>query len=112
MVNDICRSMSLNLLQPGQQKQDTILHLRDCTIFHFVGHGNPLSSKLLPHDWNSDPFTVASLFDTKLHDNPPCLAYLSVCRTGRIDNERFSDESIHLISACQLAGFRHVVGTF
>ncbi|KAJ4130321.1 hypothetical protein NW768_007304 [Fusarium equiseti] len=116
MVSDICRSMSLNPLQPGQQKQNILPHLRDCTIFHFAGHGqsdsqNPLSSKLLLNDWNSDPFTVASLFDTKLHDNPPFLAYLSACGTGRIDNERFSDESIHLISACQLAGFRHAVGT-
>lgn len=29
----------------------------------------------------------------------------------RIDEERYSDEIIHLIDACQPAGFRHVVGT-
>jgi CHAT domain-containing protein len=97
-------------------KQDIIPHLRDCTIFHFAGHGhsdsqNPLDSKLLLDDSSSDPLTVTSLFDTKLHDSPPFLAYLSACGTGRLDNERFSDEGIHLISACQLAGFRHVVGT-
>jgi CHAT domain-containing protein len=42
---------------------------------------------------------------------PPFLAYLSACGTGRTQNNRFVDESIHLISACQLAGFRHVIGT-
>ncbi|RBR09503.1 uncharacterized protein FIESC28_09834 [Fusarium coffeatum] len=88
LVSDICRSMSLNPLQSGQQKQDIIPHLRDCTIFHFAGHGqsdnqNPLSSKLLLNDWDSDPLTVTSLFDTKLHENPPFLAYLSACGTGR-----------------------------
>jgi hypothetical protein len=41
----------------------------------------------------------------------PFLAYLSACGTGQIRDERFVDESIHLISACQLAGFRHVIGT-
>ncbi|KAL4727149.1 hypothetical protein ACLX1H_006050 [Fusarium chlamydosporum] len=93
LVRDICKTMSLDPLQPGQKKQDIIPHLRDCTIFHFAGHGqsdnqNPLSSKLLLNDWKSDPFTVTSLFDTKLHDSPPFLAYLSACGTGRIDNER------------------------
>ncbi|KAM0380172.1 hypothetical protein ACHAO7_012024 [Fusarium culmorum] len=116
LVSDICKSMSLDPIRPGQQKQDIIPHLRDCTIFHFAGHGNsdnknPLDSKLLLDDSSSDPFTVTSLFDTKLHNSPPFLAYLSACGTGRLDNERFSDEGIHLISACQLAGFRHVVGT-
>ncbi|KAH6982579.1 hypothetical protein EDB80DRAFT_544943, partial [Ilyonectria destructans] len=38
-------------------------------------------------------------------------AYLSACGTGQILDEGSVDESIHLANACQLAGFRHVVGT-
>ncbi|KAH7116604.1 hypothetical protein B0J13DRAFT_653092, partial [Dactylonectria estremocensis] len=35
----------------------------------------------------------------------------TACGTGQIRHERSIDESIHLTSAFQLAGFRHVVGT-
>ncbi|RFN55304.1 30s ribosomal protein s17p-like protein [Fusarium flagelliforme] len=81
MVSDVCRSMSLNPLQPDQKKQDIIPYLRDCTIFHFAGHGqsdnqNPLNSKLLLNDWDSDPFTVTSLFNTKLQYKSEQVFYL------------------------------------
>ena len=39
------------------------------------------------------------------------IAYLSACETGRVTSSKFRDESINLISAYQLAGFRHVIGT-
>ncbi|MGW0575494.1 CHAT domain-containing protein [Streptomyces sp. NPDC002920] len=38
------------------------------------------------------------------------LAYLSACSTGHV-GRRHADESIHLASAFQLAGFRHVVAS-
>ncbi|OCK98480.1 uncharacterized protein K441DRAFT_654679 [Cenococcum geophilum 1.58] len=41
----------------------------------------------------------------------PFLAYLSACGTSQFRDERSVEESIHLISAFQLAGFRHVIGT-
>ncbi|KIL92418.1 hypothetical protein FAVG1_04829 [Fusarium avenaceum] len=116
LVKTVCSSMGVTPIESQQRKQDVVSNLAKCTIFHFAGHGesktkDPLNSQLLLNDWKSEPFTVTSLLDTKLHDSSPFLAYLSACGTGRIDEERYSDESIHLISAYQLAGFRHVVGT-
>jgi hypothetical protein len=66
---------------------------------------------LLLDNRQSNPLTVASLLEMNLRQSPPFLAYLSACGTGRINNEKFFDESIHLISACNLAGFCHVIGT-
>ncbi|PQE26670.1 hypothetical protein CJF30_00011267 [Rutstroemia sp. NJR-2017a BBW] len=54
---------------------------------------------------------LADLRDCKLQENSPFLAYLSACSTKANKAERLVDEEIHLVSACQLAGFRHVVGT-
>jgi CHAT domain-containing protein len=62
-------------------------------------------------DGDSDPLTVGNLFEINLRETSPFLAYLSACGTGRIDDEQFMDESIHLNSAFQLAGFRHVIGS-
>ncbi len=90
--------------------------LEACRVFHFAGHGGthpaePLQSQLLLKDWEQDPFTVASLLETNLSSRAPFLAYLSACGTGQILDESSVDESTHLGSACQLAGFQHVVGT-
>jgi hypothetical protein len=46
-----------------------------------------------------------------LREHSPFLAYLSAGGTGEIKDGRFIGESIHLISVCQLAWFRHVIGT-
>ncbi|KAK7212153.1 hypothetical protein V2G26_019331 [Clonostachys chloroleuca] len=56
--------------------------------------------------------TVGDVMDLDLDRKSPFLAYLSACATGQITMSKFRDESIHLISAYQLAGFRHVIGTF
>jgi tetratricopeptide (TPR) repeat protein len=116
MLHDLCRLMGFNPIEPGRRKQDVISHLPNCKIFHFAGHGhtdttNPSQSRLLLDDWRSDPLTVASLLETNLREGSPFLAYLSACGTGQIKDNKSVDESIHLISACQLAGFRHVIGT-
>ncbi|KAM5353081.1 hypothetical protein ACJZ2D_017037 [Fusarium nematophilum] len=112
----ICKSMGLPHDRPRPCKTDVSLALESCRMFHFAGHGSthptePLQSQLLLNDWDREPFTVASLLETSLTSNPPFLAYLSACGTGQILDEGSVDESIHLANACQLAGFRHVVGT-
>lgn len=108
--------MDLTCNQPPADKEHVILALRTCNMFHFAGHGsshavNPLQSRLLLNDWKHQPLTVADLLDINLSTMPPFLAFLSACGTGQILDNRSVDEGIHLTSAFQLAGFRHVIGT-
>ncbi|CCT75570.1 uncharacterized protein FFUJ_11597 [Fusarium fujikuroi IMI 58289] len=108
----ICKSMNLESRVPEQHKQAVLEELQNCKVFHFAGHGktdgNPSQSGLLLTD---GILTVSELMDINLRKHAPFLAYLSACGTGQVGGDAFFDESIHLISACQLAGFRHVVGT-
>ncbi|KAL4909244.1 CHAT domain-containing protein [Aspergillus multicolor] len=114
-LQELCESRNLSTVKPGQYKQDVLSHLPGCSIFHFAGHGhtniNPLKSHLLLTDDRNNPLTVANLLGLNLRKNPPFLAYLSACETGQVRDPKFTDESLHLISAFQLAGFRHVIGT-
>lgn len=112
----ICQSMGLSPITPEPYKQTVLSQLSQCSIFHFAGHGfthntDPSKSHLLLRDGMSNPLTVSEILALNLRKNPPFLAYLSACGTGRIRDEKFFDESIHLVSSFQLAGFRHVIGT-
>ncbi|KAI2616349.1 CHAT domain-containing protein, partial [Hypoxylon sp. NC1633] len=116
MLSGLCPALKLQAIRPPLRKADVLKHLEECKIFHFAGHGKtdpmePSQSQLLLEDWESDPLTVGDLRDHKLQDNPPFLSYLSACSTGSNQAENLEDEGIHLVSAFQLAGFRHVVGT-
>ena len=116
VLHGLCKSMALTPTQPGRRKQDVISHLPHSKIFHFAGHGHtglndPSKSCLLLEDGESDPLTVANLLEMNIRQRPPFLAYLSACRTGQNKDDRMVDESINLVSAFQLAGFRHVIGT-
>ncbi|KAH0433899.1 hypothetical protein CcaCcLH18_05651 [Colletotrichum camelliae] len=108
-------SVSTTLLtQP--QKRDILEHVQTCNAFHFAGHGvsdpnDPSKSCLLLEDWVKNPLTVDDLTALKLFGKAPWLAYLSACSTGENRAEKLQDESIHLVSACQLAGFPHVIGS-
>ncbi|KAN0116799.1 CHAT domain containing protein [Hyaloscypha variabilis] len=111
-----CKSTSLELKEPDRRKEDVLLHLRDCYIFHFAAHSytdvkDPSQSHLRLENWTDNPLRVADLLEINLYERSPFLAYLSACGTGRIEGKEYLDESIHLITACQLAGFRHVTGT-
>ncbi|MDQ0958640.1 hypothetical protein QFZ66_002518 [Streptomyces sp. B4I13] len=89
-------------------------HLADCSIAHFACHAvsdaaDPSRSGLLLHGHGTTPMSVSDLASASLvHAR---LAYLSACRTALTADLRLVDEAIHLTSAFQLAGFRHVIGT-
>jgi hypothetical protein len=112
------------LIEPSGTKQgrpgvlptraNVFRYLPQCVIGHFACHGashpsDPSQSMLLLHDHQSAPLTVSSLTSV-LHDNLR-LSYLSACRTAYTADSDLLDESIHLTSAFQLAGSRHVIGT-
>jgi tetratricopeptide (TPR) repeat protein len=80
---------------------------------HFACHAttdlaDPSASRLLLHDHQQQPLTVADVARLRLEHAD--LAFLSACSTAR-PGTWLTDEAIHLASAFQLAGFRHVIGT-
>jgi CHAT domain-containing protein len=80
---------------------------------HFACHGavglaSPSGSHLLLADHQTQPLTVMDVARLKLDDAE--LAFLSACSTAQ-PGARLTDEAIHLASAFQLAGYRHVVAT-
>ncbi|CAH0033269.1 unnamed protein product [Clonostachys rhizophaga] len=100
--------------KPQPTHESVLAALGHWKIFHFAGHGEshhsqPMESKLLLKDWKSNPLTVSQLCETNLSSQAPFLAYLSACKTGHMHHGR--GERLHIIGACQLAGFRHVIGT-
>ncbi|KAK4176442.1 CHAT domain-containing protein [Triangularia setosa] len=116
-------SPELNLIPliPARRKDDVVRHLPECKVFHFAGHGyadpaDPAKSSLLLDDWATNRLTVNTLMGLNLRaqqqrQHRPFLAYLSACGTGRTRDEKLVDESVHIVGACHLAGFRHVIGT-
>ncbi|ENH75579.1 hypothetical protein FOC1_g10005553 [Fusarium oxysporum f. sp. cubense race 1] len=116
LIDGIICSMELKSIIPERTKQKVIRYLPDCKIFHFAGHGlahteDPSKSCLLLEDWENDSLKVSDLLDMNIRRKAPFLAYLSACGTGQIKDKTSFDENINLISACQIAGFRHVIGT-
>lgn len=115
-VESICKNLNLQISKPQPLQQDVLAAMNHCKIFHFAGHGDthhtePMQSRMLLKDWETTPLTVARLCETNLYTQKPFLAYLSACRTGHLEHNEFLEEGLHLIGACQLAGFRHVIGT-
>ncbi|RKL22756.1 hypothetical protein BFJ72_g14653 [Fusarium proliferatum] len=117
MVERVCSSLKLHLSRPELRRASVLDQLRSCRIFHFAGHGKthesePSKCGLLLEDWQSGLLTVADVRDLSFERDPPFLCYLSACSTGaNLASSNLLDEAINLVSAFQLAGFRHTVGT-
>jgi tetratricopeptide (TPR) repeat protein len=99
-------------LTGSQAIHDTVIQvLPAARRVHFACHGttslaSPSDSSLLLADHQQ--LTVTDVARLRLHDAD--LAYLSACSTAQ-PGTRLADEAIHLASAFQLAGYRHVIGT-
>ncbi|MBA6434600.1 CHAT domain-containing protein [Streptomyces sp. GMR22] len=80
---------------------------------HFACHGHsdladPSAGRLVLADHHNRPLTVVDLARLRMDDAE--LAFLSACSTAR-PSGWLADEAIHVASAFQLAGYRHVIGT-
>ncbi|MFI5590002.1 CHAT domain-containing protein [Amycolatopsis sp. NPDC051758] len=80
---------------------------------HFACHAagdpaDPGESRLVVHDHASKPLCVAEI--SRLDLSEPEFAFLSACSTATT-SLNLVDESIHIASAFQLAGYPHVIGT-
>ncbi|MER5254406.1 CHAT domain-containing protein [Streptomyces sp. NPDC002855] len=80
---------------------------------HFACHAvgdldRPSGSRLVLHDHTERPLTVRDLARLRLPSVR--LVYLSACDTLRTSPE-LADEAVHIVSAFQIAGFPHVVGS-
>ena len=98
-------------------RESALKALKSCNIAHLACHATadqlqPTQSALLLGRNVLERLTVEDImkmdFDT--HGHAP-VAYLSACSTAETKVQNLADESIHLASAFQLAGFMHVVGT-
>ncbi|CEI41812.1 hypothetical protein FVEN_g3780 [Fusarium venenatum] len=115
-VRKVCESMSIKTVEPGPVKAAITSQLLQSEIFHYAGHAytdghDPAESYLCLGANKADCLTVSNLLDINLQRQSPFLAYLSACGTGEIQYHDLADEGIHLITAFQLLGFRHVIGT-
>ncbi|KEF52907.1 uncharacterized protein A1O9_10813 [Exophiala aquamarina CBS 119918] len=95
-------------------KEEVLSEFETCTIVHFACHGiadtvEPAKSALLLGREKQERLALGDL-DTISRDDTE-IAYLSACSTAELKVEDLVDESIHLASAFQLSGFRHVIGT-
>ncbi|WP_225101818.1 CHAT domain-containing protein [Streptomyces sp. CoH27] len=80
---------------------------------HFACHGvsdpdDPSNARLLVHDHQRAPLTARQI--SRLDLPGARLAVLSACETAR-GAKRLADESIHITSAFQIAGYPHAIGT-
>jgi tetratricopeptide (TPR) repeat protein len=98
-----------------QPSRESVLNiLKSCSIAHFVCHGladpvEPAKSALILGRELEQRLSLKDL-DAITHDNAQ-IAYLSACSTAESKVQNLVDESIHLASTFQLAGFQHVIGT-
>jgi hypothetical protein len=93
-------------------RQQVLDRLAGSAYAHFACHAvadpqDPAMGRLLTHDHQEHPLTVADVSELDLDAE---LGFLSACATSRAPLA-LVDESLHITAAFQLAGFRHVIGT-
>lgn len=96
------------------RKTTVLEYLPQCSIFHFAGHGlsNPLQPANNALVLQDSHLTLQDLLEQKItRSRAPILCVLSACLTGANDRENLAGEGLHMISAFQIIGFRHVIGT-
>ncbi|KAF3012603.1 hypothetical protein E8E14_007733 [Neopestalotiopsis sp. 37M] len=103
--------------------EEVLGQIKQAQIVHFACHGtsdmgDPSDSHLVLQKKSSsgvremqvDALKVGALLDGP-SDSGSWLVYLSACSTAQVKAKELSDESLHMASAFQVAGFAHAVGS-
>lgn len=104
-----------HIKQPSAK--DILDKLQSCHVAHFACHGisdkkDPSESHLvLVKDGKTDKLSVQDISTQNRNTGVAQLAYLSACSTADNSSRRLADETIHIASGFQLAGFNHVLAT-
>ena len=103
---------TLTLTGPEATSSRVLAELPHHSVVHFACHAvnnptDPSAGRLLVHDHLEHPLSVRDIARLNLAAD---LAFLSACETART-GPQFAAEAIHLTSAFQIAGYRHVIGT-
>ncbi|KAL0631812.1 hypothetical protein Q9L58_009322 [Maublancomyces gigas] len=107
--------LTKHLPQPSAQTVLDELKQGSFKAIHFACHGktdnkDPSGSHLiLLKDGKADKLTVEDISGQSIGGVQ--LAYLSACSTAKNPDLRLADETIHIASGFQLAGFNHVIAT-
>lgn len=102
------------LLHGARARRETMLNaLPGRSLLHLACHAvadaqYPAVSRVILTDHLTEPLTLRGLAGIGPHDGALC--YLSACSTTEV-TPRLADQAIHLTSAFQILGYRHVVGT-
>lgn len=115
---DIAEAETVNSLIPQALRPehpvrgDILAALPAHPVAHFSCHGladtaDPAASRLILHDHESAPLTVADISALRLTG---ALAFLSACDTSAT-SPQLANEAVHLTGAFHLAGYQHVIGT-
>ncbi|KAJ5175406.1 CHAT domain-containing protein [Penicillium canariense] len=128
--NTLRTTTELASIEKGLQDETcvTILHEPTCLsvlqelpnhdLIHFSCHGqsnpiNPSAStlELSPQSDGHEPSLLTVRDLASLDHDRARIAYLSACSTAENSSSELLDETIHIASAFQLAGFPNVIGT-
>jgi hypothetical protein len=101
------------LVGKNATRDAVLIRLPTTPWVHFACHAgtdpaDPSRSHLLVHDHDHKRLSVLDISRLRLEDSE--FAYLSACSTA-VTAPELVDESIHVVTAFQLAGYSHVVGT-
>lgn len=110
------------LLLESPSAAHVLEELSSCQAVHFACHGisdakNPSNSHLLlfKNDGSErgaiDPLTAGAISGTNMRKMNAQIAYLSACHSASNQAQNLANESIHIASGFQLAGFSHVLAT-
>jgi hypothetical protein len=110
----LARLLPRALVLDRPDRERVLASLPGRAIAHFACHGSfdpadPTANRLLLHDHEQRPLTVAELGAVDLEGAR--LAFLSACHTALNAAEQLLDEGMHLAAAMQTAGYPQVVAT-